>query len=75
LRITALSATIKAIRVTAPADEGFVSIEPQYNYPDPLGREWGTETDAGMVVLEPGQSTEWKVRLELFTPGGAASRL
>jgi galactose mutarotase-like enzyme len=74
LRITALSATIKAIRVTAPADAGFVSIEPQYNYPDPFGREWGKESDAGMVVLQPGQSTEWKVRLELFSPG-AASRL
>ena len=73
LRITALSATIKAMRVVAPPDAGFVSIEPQYNYPDPMGREWGKETDAGMVVLQPGQSTEWKVRLELFAPGGAAS--
>jgi aldose 1-epimerase len=74
LRMTALSATIKAMRVVAPADAGFVSIEPQYNYPDPLGREWGNETEAGMVVLQPGQSTEWKIRLELFVPGGAASR-
>ena len=66
LRMTALSPTIKAMRVVAPANGGYVSISPQYNYPDPLGREWGKETDAGMVVLQPGQSTEWKVRLELF---------
>ena len=73
LRMTALSPTIKAMRVVAPADGDFVSIGPQYNYPDPLGREWGKETDAGMVVLQPGQSTEWKVRLELFAVGGGPS--
>jgi galactose mutarotase-like enzyme len=69
LRMTALSPTIKAIHVTAPANADFVSIEPQYNYPDPFGREWSKEADSGMVVLQPGQSTEWKVRLELFTVG------
>jgi aldose 1-epimerase len=66
LRVTALSPTIKAMHLVAPANGDYVSISPQYNYPDPLGREWGKETDAGMVVLQPGQSTEWKVRLELF---------
>jgi aldose 1-epimerase len=75
LRLTALSSTIKAMRVVAPADADYVSIEPQYNYPDPLGREWSKETDAGMVVLQPGQSTEWKVRLELFALTGSASAM
>jgi aldose 1-epimerase len=73
LRLTALSPTIKAMRVVAPASGDYVSIEPQFNYPDPLGREWGKETDAGMVVLQPGQSTEWKVRLELFALAGSQS--
>ena len=66
LRLTALSPTIKAMRVAAPANEDYVSIEPQFNFPDPLGREWAKDADTGMVVLQPGQSTEWKVRLELF---------
>jgi len=70
LRLTALSSTIKAMQVVAPANADFVSIDPQFNYPDPFGREWRKETDTGMVILQPGQTTEWKVRLELFTPPG-----
>jgi aldose 1-epimerase len=73
LRLTALSSTIKAFRVHAPADADFVSIEPQFNYDDPFGREWGKDADTGMVVLQPGQSTQWKVRLELVSlTGGPA---
>jgi aldose 1-epimerase len=68
LRLTALSSTIKAMRVVAKADGDFVSIEPQFNYDDPFGREWSGDT--GMVVLQPGQSTQWKVRLELFSLNG-----
>jgi galactose mutarotase-like enzyme len=70
LRLTAMSPTIKAIRVDAPADADYVSIGPQFNLDDPLGREWGKNDDTGMVVLEPGQSTQWKVRLELFSLAG-----
>jgi galactose mutarotase-like enzyme len=69
VRMTALSATIKAMRVVAPADGDYIAIGPDYNYPDPFGREWSKEPDTGMVVLQPGQSTEWKVRLELISPG------
>lgn len=67
LRLTVLSSTIKAIHVLAPANADFVTIEPQFNYDDPFGREWGKDTDTGMVVLEPGQSTQWKVRLEIVS--------
>jgi galactose mutarotase-like enzyme len=73
LRLTALSSTIKAMRVVAPANADFVSIEPQYNYPDPFGREWRNGGDTGMVVLDPGQTTQWKVRLELFSPSGGGA--
>ena len=41
LRLTAMSPTIKAMRVVAPANADYVSIEPQFNYADPFGREWG----------------------------------
>jgi aldose 1-epimerase len=75
MRLIALSPTIKAMHVVAPADGDYVSIEPQFNYPDPLGREWGKETDAGMVVLQPGQSTEWKIRLELFALAASQSSM
>ena len=61
-----LSSTIHTIRVHAPAHEGFVSVDPQFNLDDPLGREWQKGQENGMVVLQPGQSTQWRVRLELF---------
>lgn len=69
LRLTALSSTIHAMRVIAPAGARYVSIEPQYNLDDPFGSEWKTEIDTGMVVLQPGQTTVWKTRLELFSLG------
>jgi galactose mutarotase-like enzyme len=67
LRITAITSTIKAMRVYAPLDGSFISIEPQSNYDDPFGRQWGRNEDTGMVVLQPGESTQWKIRLEIFS--------
>ena len=66
LRMTAITPAIKAMRVQAPAGEKFVSIEPQFNYDDPFGPEWPKDEDTGMVVLQPGQSVQWQVRLEIF---------
>jgi galactose mutarotase-like enzyme len=73
LRMTALSTSVKAMRLEAPLNGNFVAIAPQFNYDDPFGREWSKEADTGMVVLQPGQSTQWKVRLELFALKGADS--
>ena len=73
LRLTALTSTIKAMHVVAPERGDFVSIEPQFNYEDPFGREWGKTTDTGMVVLQPKQSVQWKVRLEVFSIAGTAA--
>ena len=67
LRITAMTPTIKAMRAYAPAGAAFVSIEPQFNYDDPFGREWAGNEDTGMVVLQPGQTVEWKIRLEILS--------
>jgi galactose mutarotase-like enzyme len=67
LRLTMLSPAIHAIRVLAPANGGFVTIDPQFNYDDPFGREWGPENDTGMVLLQPGQTTQWKIRLEIYS--------
>jgi aldose 1-epimerase len=67
LRITATSPTIKALRVYAPLDGSYLSIEPQFNYDDPFGHEWAKGVDTGMVVLQPHESTQWRVRLEIFS--------
>lgn len=67
LRVTAMTPGIREMRVTSPAGANYVVIAPQLNYDDPLGREWPASEDTGMVVLQPGQTVQWKVRLELFT--------
>ena len=67
LRVTAISPMIKAIHIDAPSGGNFVSIDPQFNYDDPLGRQWPKSEDTGMVVLQPGQSVQWKIRLEIFS--------
>lgn len=64
-----LSAAIKAVRASAPANEGFVVLEPRFNYDDPFGEEWGKEDKAaGMVTLQPGSSIQWSIRLEIYGP-------
>ncbi len=47
----------------APAGANYVSLGMQTNYDDALGKEWNGD---GIVTLAPGQSLEWKVRLEIF---------
>ena len=73
LRIIAMTSTIKAMRVYSPPDGSFISIEPQFNYDDPFGREWEKE-DTGIVVLQPGESTQWKIRLEIFSLSSAPTQ-
>ena len=68
LRLITLSPQIKSIQVYAPPQKNFVAIEPQFNLPDPYNKNWGN-INTGMVLLQPGQSVSWRVRLELFTPG------
>lgn len=67
IRVRAESREIKSIQVYSPLDKSFVAIEPQFNLPDPYGSQW-KNAPTGMVVLKPGESTSWRVRLELFTP-------
>ena len=67
LRITAMTSNIKTIRVYAPLDGSYISIEPQTNYDDPFGHQWAKDEDTGMVVLQPGQSMQWQIRLQIFS--------
>jgi aldose 1-epimerase len=67
LRITATTSTIKAIRVYAPLDGSYISVEPQSNFDDPFGHQWAKDEDTGIVVLQPGQSMQWKIRLQIFS--------
>jgi aldose 1-epimerase len=71
LRMIPLSSTIKAIHVLSPPGASFVSLSPQMNFDDPWGHQWPEDQDTGMAQLNPGQSTQWKIRLELFALTGA----
>ncbi|GGA57409.1 hypothetical protein GCM10011507_05960 [Edaphobacter acidisoli] len=73
LRITAVTSSIKAVHVYSPAKATYVVIDPAMNYDDPFGGEWGKDEDTGMAVLEPGQSVQWKIRLEIFPLVAAGS--
>jgi aldose 1-epimerase len=68
VRLTALTPTIRAIHVITAVRDGYAVMAPQFNYPDAFGRQWSKAQDPGLVVLQPGQSAQWKVRLEIFTP-------
>lgn len=70
LRLITESADIRTIQVYAPPTKNFVVIGPQFNFPDPYNVAWG-RVNTGMLLLEAGQSAEWSVRLELFTPTNA----
>jgi galactose mutarotase-like enzyme len=67
LRVIPLTATIKFMRVEAPAGERWISIEPDTNVDDPFGHEWPNPDDTGIVSLQPGESLQWHVRLEIFS--------
>lgn len=78
LRMTTLTRSIRALHIVAPAQtppdgKPFIAISPETNYDDALGREWPKDEDTGVVELQPGESMQWSVRLELFplTPHGA----
>ncbi len=73
IRLTMLSTSIRAIHVDAPSDGGFVTMEPRFNYDDPFGHQWSRDEHTGMVVLEPGKSVQWRVRLEIFALTPATS--
>jgi galactose mutarotase-like enzyme len=68
LRVVAASPHIKAIQVYGPPDKPFIVPEPQFNWADPFGPQWGQDVDTGMARLAPGESVVYAVRLELFTP-------
>jgi hypothetical protein len=66
LRVIAETPNIKTMRVIAPAGKPWVSIGPNTNVPDPFGHQWDHLDSTGMVILQPGDSVQWKVRLEIF---------
>ena len=66
VRMIAISSNIREFRVLSPTGSRYVAFGMQTNLDDPLGHEWTGEDAGGIAILQPGQSVEWKVRLEIF---------
>lgn len=66
LRMTAASDNMRELRVTSPSSSTYVSLGMQTNLDDPLGKEWIGNDSEAIGTLLPGQTAEWKVRLEIF---------
>jgi aldose 1-epimerase len=66
IRMTAVSANVRLVRVVAPAENDYVSVGMQTNMEDPFGKEWNDLPQDGIATLKPGESLEWHVRLEIF---------
>lgn len=65
LRLFADAPPIRAVQVYAPADRAVIALEPQFNLADPLGALWPPGLDTGMVRLKPGESSRYRVRVEV----------
>jgi galactose mutarotase-like enzyme len=66
LRVSVVSSSIRAMRVIADPAQHYLSLGAQTNYDDPLGREWDKGPVPELTTLAPGQSMEWKIKLEIF---------
>lgn len=66
IRMGSLSTSIKSVRVYSPEDANYVSLGVQTNLDDAFGKQWLSPAAAGMVTLMPGETFQWKVRLEIF---------
>ena len=66
VRVVAGAPPVRAIQVYAPPDKPFIVVEPQFNWADPFGEQWGLGVDTGMARLAPGESMTYWARLELF---------
>lgn len=67
IRVEPLTANIKALHVIAPPDKPWVALGTYTNFDDALGSEWETSEGSGISTLQPGDSLQWKVRVEVFT--------
>lgn len=67
IRILPLTANIKALHIIAPPDKPWVAIGADTNFDDALGSEWDTAEGSGITTLQPGDTVQWKVRVEVFT--------
>ena len=76
IRMTAMSPQIRAIHVRSGARDNKITMSFQTNYDEPLSRVWTGDRGDAINVLQPGQTLQWRIRMEVFAlMDGAASAL
>ena len=73
LRMSAFAPQIRAVRVDTGDQPATIRLGFQTNYDDPFNRAWTTDDQSGIYLLQPGQTMQWRVRLELFGLSSDAS--
>ncbi len=73
IRMTALSPQMRAIHVRSASDENTMTVGFQTNLDDPFSHLWSKDETAGIAVLQPGQSLQWHIRLEVFALTASAA--
>ena len=66
IRMTAMSPQIRAIHLHSSPKDNRIVVGFQTNYDDPFSHVWTTDDAAGINVLQPGQSLQWRLRMEVF---------
>lgn len=66
IRITPMSPSIKVIHATSPATAPVVTLAPLMSQDEPFNRPW--PEPPGVVTLNPGDSVQWKIQLEIYLP-------
>ena len=72
IRMTALSPQIHAIHVRSVAGENNITVNFQTNLDDPFSHTWSKDDTTAIAVLQPGQSLQWHIRVEVFALSASA---
>ena len=66
VRMTAMSPQIRAIHVESRMQDNKMTLNFQTNYDEPFSHVWNGNSDTSINVLEPGQTLQWRIRMEVF---------
>jgi aldose 1-epimerase len=66
IRMTAMTPQVRAVHVHSARGDNKITIGFQTNYDDPFSRVWASDDFGGINVLQPGQTLQWRIRMEVF---------
>ncbi len=73
VRLTAMSPQIRAIHVQSSTSDNRITLGFQTNLDDPFSHVWNKDDGGSINVLQPGQTLQWRLRLEVFALSNSAT--